>query len=119
MSDRNLSAEQNPYPPQEGTWTLTAPDGRTWQGKTPLDCVRQENTERVPAEVRLRRLMEGIHSWGEEGIRLRTDGHHILVEIEHDKKFVEVIREFNWGSEGVICHVVEPSGINSKIMEAL
>lgn len=37
--------------PQEGTWTLTAPDGRTWTGKTPIECCGAEHHERVsPAE---------------------------------------------------------------------
>jgi hypothetical protein len=121
MSRDVPTADQQSYPPpQFGTWTLTAPDGRTWTGRTPLDLARQENLERVPPEERLRRLFRGIHEWLEQGIRLRTEGHHILVEVEHDKKFVEVIREFNWGAEAaVICHIVEPSGINSKILEAL
>jgi hypothetical protein len=47
-------------PPQSGTWTLTAPDGRTWTCKTPLGCVRQENMERVPAQERLRRLKAAL-----------------------------------------------------------
>jgi hypothetical protein len=113
-----VTIDQNPYPAQVGTWTLTAPDGRTWQGKVPLDCVRQENAERVPAEVRLRRLMEGIHSWGEEAIMLRKDGDYMLVEVEHDKKFIEVIREYCPG-DVPISHIVESGGINAKIMEAL
>lgn len=116
-----MSAETASYPPpQTGTWTLTAPDGRTWTGVSPLDLARKENAERVPAVERLRRLFKGIHEWLEQGIRLRTDGNFILVEVEHDSKFVEVIREFNWSTEAMtICHIVEPSGINSKILEAL
>lgn len=107
------------YPPaQEGTWTLTAPDGRTWTGKSPLDLARQENSERVPPEERLRRLFRGIHEWLEKGIRLRGDGLDLIVEVEHDGKFIEVIREFN-GEVSPICHIVEPSGINTKILEAL
>lgn len=115
----NPSAETVSYPPpQPGTWTLTAPDGRTWTGKSPLDLARQENAERVPAVERLRRLFKGIHEWLEQGIRLRGDGHNIVVEVEHDGKFIEVIREFNWETSA-ICHIVEPAGINSKIIEAL
>lgn len=39
-----------------GTWTLTAPDGRTWQAESPIRCVALESRERVPAEVRLQRI---------------------------------------------------------------
>lgn len=111
------TAEQNPYPPQAGTWTLTAPDGRTWQGKTPLDCARQENAERVPATVRLQRLMDGIHAWGEEGIWLRSDhlGVDLTVLVEHDGQWVPVIRE---SASGPISHIVEVGGINEAIKKA-
>lgn len=44
--------------PQEGTWTLTAPDGRTWQADSPLRCVSVEQRERVPADVALARVLE-------------------------------------------------------------
>lgn len=97
---------------------LTAPDGRVWTGTSPLDLARKENAERVPAVERLRRLFRGIHEWLEQGIRLRGDGRDLVVEIEHDGKFIEVIREFH-GEVSPICHIVEPSGINSKIIEAL
>ncbi len=42
--------------PQQGTWTLTAPDGRTWQASSPLQCCGLESRERVPAEVALQRI---------------------------------------------------------------
>ncbi len=42
--------------PQVGTWTLTAPDGRTWQGDSPLKTCGAEQRERVPAEVALQRV---------------------------------------------------------------
>jgi hypothetical protein len=41
----------------EGTWTLTAPDGRQWQAEHPLKCVRLEQQERVPPEVALARIV--------------------------------------------------------------
>lgn len=46
--------------PQQGTWTLTAPDGRTWQAETPLRCCAMENRERVPAHVALGRIARGL-----------------------------------------------------------
>lgn len=46
--------------PQQGTWTLTAPDGRTWQADSPIACVRNEQRERVPAEVALQRIKAAV-----------------------------------------------------------
>lgn len=43
--------------PQQGTWTLTAPDGRAWKADSPIACVRNEQRERVPAAVALQRIM--------------------------------------------------------------
>lgn len=42
---------------QSGTWTLVAPDGRQWQGDSPIKVVRAEMRERVPAEVGLARIL--------------------------------------------------------------
>lgn len=44
--------------PQAGTWTLTAPDGRTWEASSPLHCCGAEQRERVPADVALARILE-------------------------------------------------------------
>jgi hypothetical protein len=44
--------------PMTGIWTLTAPDGRTWQAETPLRCCGLEQRERVPAEVALARILD-------------------------------------------------------------
>jgi hypothetical protein len=44
--------------PQAGTWTLTAPDGRTWQAESPLHCCGAEQRERVPADVAMARILE-------------------------------------------------------------
>lgn len=41
----------------EGTWTLTAPDGRQWQAESPLKCCKAEMDERVPADIALARIM--------------------------------------------------------------
>lgn len=47
----------NQYPPQPGTWTLVAPDGRRWTGRSPFDAVRAEQRERIPATVALQRVL--------------------------------------------------------------
>lgn len=44
------------YRPQAGTWTLTAPDGRYWQGMTPLAVCRAEINERIPPSVQMANL---------------------------------------------------------------
>ena len=43
--------------PMNGTWTLTAPDGRTWQADSPLRCVGAEQRERVPEDLALARVL--------------------------------------------------------------
>lgn len=58
---RRLGAERTTMEtpkPMPGTWTLTAPDGRTWQADSPLRCVSVEQRERVPADVALARVVE-------------------------------------------------------------
>lgn len=44
--------------PQEGTWILTAPNGREWAERSPLACVAAEQRERIPATVRLQRILD-------------------------------------------------------------
>jgi hypothetical protein len=48
------------YPPQKGTWTLTAPDGRKWEGETPLSVVGQEQRERIPPSLALERIYRAL-----------------------------------------------------------
>lgn len=52
------------YPAQVGIWTLTAPDGRTWQAPSPLRAVAAEQHERIPARVALARVMDAAHDAG-------------------------------------------------------
>jgi hypothetical protein len=52
--------------PMQGTWTLTAPDGRTWQADSPLRVVAAESRERIPATVALERIYAAAsedHDW--------------------------------------------------------
>lgn len=44
------------YEPQEGIWTLTAPDGRQWTGASGLLAAAAEQRERIPPEVQLKRI---------------------------------------------------------------
>lgn len=47
--------------PMQGTWTLTAPDGRQWQADSPLLVVSKEQRERIPADVALIRIMGAVN----------------------------------------------------------
>lgn len=54
------------YPPQKGTWTLIAPDGRKWEGETPLSVVGQEQRGRIPPSLALERIMRALQDEGSE-----------------------------------------------------
>lgn len=52
--------------PTKGTWTLVAPDGRTWQEESPIRVVAKESRERIPATVALERILAAAsedHDW--------------------------------------------------------
>ena len=51
---------------QEGTWTLTAPDGRTWQDISPITVTAREMRERVPTEIRYKRMLRTVGAWVDE-----------------------------------------------------
>jgi len=52
--------------PQQGIWTLIAPDGRRWQAESPIKVIREEQRERVPTKVALDRLLNAIFSLDDE-----------------------------------------------------
>lgn len=62
---RALANSETPKP-MPGTWVLTAPDGQTWTGDSPIQCVHAEMHARVPPQVALARirraLMDEVHS---------------------------------------------------------
>ena len=43
--------------PMEGTWVLVAPNGREYTGLSPIQALRAEQAERVPAQVAVQRIM--------------------------------------------------------------
>lgn len=43
-------------PAMEGTWVLTAPNGREYIAESPMGCWRAEQHERIPAKVALARI---------------------------------------------------------------
>lgn len=65
--------------PMQGTWTLTAPDGRAWQGDSPLRCAGIEQRERVPASVAMERIIAGAN----EGEPTDAD----LLKLAHQHKY--------------------------------
>jgi len=59
VSDEKLQAA----PPQTGTWTLIAPDGRTWTAESPLKVCAAEQRDRIPAEIMLQRIFEAVDKY--------------------------------------------------------
>ncbi|MCM2337608.1 MAG: hypothetical protein NDI59_02720 [Lysobacter sp.] len=44
--------------PMAGVWVLTAPNGQTWTGDSPMKCVQEEIHSRVPPQVALARIRQ-------------------------------------------------------------
>jgi hypothetical protein len=105
------------YAAQQGTWTLTAPDGRQWTGQSPLNVVSIERNERVPASVQVARIRHEADKWVEGIIELKRDGDYLVVSIERGGKYVEVIRTFE-PDKVPLCHAVHPSGIDAALEKA-
>lgn len=59
-----------------GTWTLFAPDGRTWDGDSPLSCAGAEQRSRIPADIALARVLEMTNAERET-----TDETHALQHV--------------------------------------
>lgn len=62
MSDAEVRtlANSNTPEPMPGVWVLTAPDGQTWTGESPIKCVQAEIHDRVPPQVALARIRRGL-----------------------------------------------------------
>lgn len=111
-----MTSEQNSYPVQNGTWTLTAPDGRQFQADTPLRCASLEQRNRIPTAVRDQRIFDAADAWCEGAIWLRTDhlgpNAEITVLIERDGQWMPIIHE---PAGGRISHIVETRDIDEAI----
>jgi hypothetical protein len=46
--------------PMPGTWTLVAPDGRSFKAENPLKCCKAERDERITAEEQLDNLSRAL-----------------------------------------------------------
>ena len=55
--------------------------------------------------------MKSNNSVPVQGIRLRKDGEHTIVDAEIGGMWIEVIRE---RTDGEFCHIVEPAGMYSR-----
>lgn len=55
-----LELAERQTPTMKGKWTLTAPDGVTWDGETPMDCVIAKVNARVPPIVALARIRRAM-----------------------------------------------------------
>lgn len=53
-------------PPMRGTWTLIAPDGRKWEGDSPLRLAAAEQRERVPDQVAVQRVLDAASALRDE-----------------------------------------------------
>lgn len=59
--DKYLPFADQPTPkPMAGTWMLMAPDGTTFVGTSPIDCMRLESNSRIPPEVALGRIARSL-----------------------------------------------------------
>lgn len=56
---RTLASTETPKP-MAGTWVLTAPDGQTWTGDSPIKCAQAEMHSRVPPQVALARIRRSL-----------------------------------------------------------
>lgn len=111
MTATNSPTEKQ-FAPQAGTWTLTAPDGRTWTADNPLAVVGREQRERVPASVALQRIAKEMDTWCEGAIAVRLIGSGYVVEVERAGRWIEVIRSSSPS------HIVEVTGINECLKKA-
>ena len=75
LSDAEVRALANSETPKpmSGTWVLTAPDGQTWTGDSPIQCVQAEVQSRVPPQVALARIRRGMMEEAEERRRRAFD----------------------------------------------
>lgn len=69
---RTLARSPTPKP-MAGVWVLTAPDGQTWTGDSPIACVQAEVHARVPPQVALARIRQSMMDEAEERRRSAFD----------------------------------------------
>lgn len=55
-----LPYADTPTPLEIGTWVLVSPSGKEYTGFSPIECLKAESAERIPAEVALGRIARGL-----------------------------------------------------------
>jgi len=45
------------YEAEVGTWKLVSPSGKEFKGTSPLYCLRSESEDRIPEDIRNKRLL--------------------------------------------------------------
>jgi hypothetical protein len=53
-------ADQETPKPAHGTWTLISPNGKVYQGDSPIKCVQAESSARIPAHIALGRISRSL-----------------------------------------------------------
>ena len=81
------------------------------KGMIPHTFIAAHSTPVAPAETLGRPERVGLQSVEVEGVWLRREGDWVVVCIERNRQWVEIIREF---CEGQFSHICEPGGIVSK-----
>ncbi len=55
-----LEIAAQPTPQMSGTWMLTRPDGVSFAGTSPFECVKAETDDRIPPLVALARIRRSL-----------------------------------------------------------
>ena len=76
---RTLANTKTPEP-MAGVWVLTAPDGQTWTGASPMKCVQAEMHSRIPAQVALARIRQSLMGDAGDGEQKEEGRQHVTYE---------------------------------------
>lgn len=83
--------------PVEVQWTLTAPDGRQFQGDSPMRCAQAELDTRVPAKVQVARIWAAIDESRDElmwPLAQRAIDLHDKASMPWDQAYELALQEF-------------------------
>ena len=78
---RTLAGSSTPAP-MAGVWVLTAPDGQTWTGDSPIKCAHEEMNSRVPPQVALARIRRSLIEEDAECEQQRAEFRRALRPVE-------------------------------------
>ncbi len=94
------------YESQKGIWKLIAPNGDTWEGDSPLHCLRKEKDERIPSSVQLERLAAVLEKddWISAEERQPESGERVLAIIGGIVDIVAAYPRTNFGRWQYVTH---------------